>query len=126
MHHPFPYILASGLILPYLPFGGCANVFTRFYVEQGQGSGGSCASVMQNTDLNAIYNEAIDMAQAALDALADYGTDPVVRAEAQTFLGIQPNDADDGPASSYQLSTAKGELSLSPFSFVLLYIVKSC
>lgn len=66
-----------------LPLGGC-DVFDRFYVELGQGFGGSCA----NYPVLAIYSEVLDMAQAAVTAIDNYDSNPVVRAEVQTYFGI--------------------------------------
>ncbi|KAJ6031530.1 hypothetical protein N7540_002262 [Penicillium herquei] len=44
-------------------------------------------------DLNAIYAEAIDMAQVALDSLSSYATSATVRASVETFFGIKPDSS---------------------------------
>lgn len=76
------------------------DVYSRFRVEQGQGPitrsgaqgyGGSCYGV--DADLSAIYTEAIDMAQVALDALNNYATSATVRASVQTFFGIKADSS---------------------------------
>jgi hypothetical protein len=46
-----------------------------------------------DADLSAIYTEAIDMAQVALDALNNYATSATVRASVQTFFGIKADSS---------------------------------
>ncbi|OGE50200.1 hypothetical protein PENARI_c018G04463 [Penicillium arizonense] len=83
------------------------DVFSRFRVEQGQGLitrsgtngyGGSCYDI--DADLSAIYTEAIDMAQVALDALNNYATSATVRASVQTFFGIKPDSSSPATVSA--------------------------
>lgn len=79
----------------------CAlDVYARFRVEQGQGPvtrsgsgtyGGSCYGT--DADLSAIYTEAIDFAQVALDSLNSYATSATVRATVETFFGIKPDSS---------------------------------
>lgn len=76
------------------------DAYSRFRVEEGTGPvtaagtfgyGGTCYGVgEEGADLDAIYTEAIDMAQVALDALNNYANSATVRATVQTFLGIKP------------------------------------
>lgn len=67
------------------------DVSTRFRVEEGEKGqdgyyGGSCKDV--DMDLNAIYKEAIDMAQVAKDAMDNYSKDDQVRKMLKNFFGI--------------------------------------
>lgn len=96
----------DGFIFSILLTGSrAADIYTRFFVDQGAGAsvtrsgltgdlGGSCYS--NTADLNAIYNEALDMAQVAIDALDNYASSPTVRATLEAFFGIKP----DGTAVS--------------------------
>lgn len=79
----------------------CAlDIGSRFQVEMGQGPitrsgrgtyGGTCYGT--SADLSAIYTEAIDMAQVALDSLNSYATSATVRATVETFFGIHPDSS---------------------------------
>ncbi|PKX88842.1 uncharacterized protein P174DRAFT_379765 [Aspergillus novofumigatus IBT 16806] len=79
----------------------CAlDIGSRFRVEQGQGPvtrsgsgtyGGTCYGT--DADLSAIYTEAIDLAQVALDSLNSYATSATVRATVETFFGIKPDSS---------------------------------
>ncbi|KAI0016078.1 hypothetical protein F4780DRAFT_798719 [Xylariomycetidae sp. FL0641] len=86
-----------------------ASIFTRFRVELGEGHitkngtrayGGSCADT--DADLEAIYDEAIDMARVALAAIDDYANNSTVRATMQTFFGFTPNPGDNATVSPDQ------------------------
>ena len=68
-----------------------------FQVSNGNGpvlrsgvNGGSCYK--KPLDLDAIWKESLDMAQQAINALNRYGTDRVVRATAETYFGIRPDE----------------------------------
>lgn len=76
------------------------DIGSRFRVELGQvpvtrsGSGtygGTCYGT--DADLSAIYTEAIDLAQVALDSLNSYATSATVRATVETFFGIKPDSS---------------------------------
>lgn len=99
-------VLAALLSFVFFPLGDCANVFTRFYVGLTPDLGGDCS----NYPVADMYSEALLMAQAAIDAINNYGADPVVRAQLQTFFGIAPDDAGDAvsPAQANQLANVKG------------------
>lgn len=97
-------------LVSFFSLGDCANVFTRFYVGLTPELGGDCS----NYPLANMYSEALLMAQAAIDAINNYGSDQVVRAQLQTFFGIEPDDAGDAvsPAQANQLANVKGLFSL--------------
>lgn len=99
-------VLAALVSFTFFPLGDCANVFTRFYVGLTPDLGGDCS----NYPVANIYDEALLMAQAAIDAINNYGSDPVVRAQLQTFFGIVPDDAGDAvsPAQANQLANVQG------------------
>lgn len=60
--------------------------------RSGRGTyGGTCYGT--SADLSAIYTEAIDMAQVALDSLNSYATSATVRATVETFFGIHPDSS---------------------------------
>ncbi|GLA52753.1 hypothetical protein AnigIFM63604_009629 [Aspergillus niger] len=76
------------------------DIGSRFRVELGQGPvtrsgsgtyGGTCYGT--DADLSAIYTEAIDLAQVALDSLNSYATSATVRATVETFFGIKPDSS---------------------------------
>ncbi|KMK58909.1 hypothetical protein Y699_00110 [Aspergillus fumigatus Z5] len=76
------------------------DINSRFRVEQGQGPvtrsgsgtyGGTCYGT--DADLSAIYTEAIDLAQVALDSLNSYATSATVRATVETFFGIKADSS---------------------------------
>ncbi|KAF7131077.1 hypothetical protein CNMCM5793_004064 [Aspergillus hiratsukae] len=86
----------------------CAfDIGSRFRVEQGQGPvtrsgsgtyGGTCYGT--DADLSAIYTEAIDIAQVALDSLNSYATSATVRATVETFFGIKPDSSSPATVSA--------------------------
>lgn len=100
----FSFQCQIGLLLLTLAFilyptGFCVDVdvYTQFRVELSSGpvtrqgnSGGSCHGI--DADLNAIYREAIDMAQVALDSINNYVEDSTVRATLETFFGIKEDE----------------------------------
>lgn len=106
---PLGWMVLAAL-MSFCSLGNCADVFTRFYVGLTPQLGGDCS----NYPLANIYSEALLMAQAAIDAINNYGSDPVVRAQLQTFFGIEPDDAGDAvsPAQANQLANVQGLFSL--------------
>lgn len=109
-------VLAALVSFTFFPLGDCADVFTRFFVGLTPQLGGDCS----NYPVADMYDEALLMAQAAIDAINNYGSDPVVRAQLQTFFGIAPNDAGDAvsPAQANQLANVQGLFSFRRKEFV--------
>jgi hypothetical protein len=78
-------ILASSIF----PLLGQATFADVFIVKTGITEGG-CDNI--NYDLNAMFNEASTIIDAAVDAFNDYNNDYTVRKLALSFFGIQMND----------------------------------
>ncbi|KAM5443235.1 hypothetical protein MferCBS31731_001552 [Microsporum ferrugineum] len=83
-----------------LSLSASVDVYSRFRVQMGLGpitrtdryTGGSCEGL--DVDMQAVYNEAIDMAAVSIEAINSYATDKVIRATLKSFFGIQPDSAD--------------------------------
>lgn len=82
VHRLLPiWLLWLGLV----SVGHCdVAVYTRFFIQLSPNMGGTCA----NYDMQSIYQEAIDMAIVAVNAIDSYDYDTVARAQIQTYLGI--------------------------------------
>ena len=68
------------------------DVYSTFEVSRSapKGQDGSCQGY---PDIQAVYREAIEMAQASLDALKTFDTVPTVKATARTFFGIKDSSS---------------------------------
>ncbi|PKX88626.1 uncharacterized protein P174DRAFT_473398 [Aspergillus novofumigatus IBT 16806] len=79
----------------------CAlDIGPRPVTRSGSGTyGGTCYGT--DADLSAIYTEAIDLAQVALDSLNSYATSATVRATVETFFGINPIHPIDSAQFAY-------------------------
>ncbi|KAL4861389.1 hypothetical protein BDV12DRAFT_204059 [Aspergillus spectabilis] len=137
---PARFILSSVLIMNYLALflflAGChaADIYSRFYVSQGQGPitrsgngnyGGCCYGI--DADVNALYLEAIDMAEVALAALNRYASDTTIQATVKSFSGIHPNKSnlDVLAAHADNFKTVKGGLKNTLILLCLMLIAGS-
>lgn len=106
---PLGWMVLAALVSSFFPLGVRADLYTRFYVALNPQQGGSCLNYLPV--LENMYNEALLMAQAAIDAIDNYGADPSVRAQLETYFGIEPNDVGDAvsPAQAGQLAYVRGK-----------------
>jgi len=105
--------------------GQTISILTKFNVEMRQGPGlrsGYALGTCYGKGIEAIYDEAIDMAQVTLAAINNYHTDASVRAAMLTFWGINADTTTNFPdATSASVYTrVKGKFWVRAFARLLL------